>query len=232
AAQQPVPLKAASVTLLTFQELGQWRGLLSSSHSFFVAEQIQYFIPVTDEEFQERLGRRRGEIAIMLRSSEFNQDKTTLIVTNNPLPLLVSGQQLSMPLQYFSKDVLRRGPLRFSKVPPHIMHCSNPNMSCASRFATAKDFKGEAKFSKGYAERRVQRLYPHLHTSSRLGKCEKQPLPSIQGWVPKVAQWEPLTITCLAETKVTLTAPGEDGFRYGKAPLWVVETSLVPRNTQ
>ncbi|KAF7253959.1 Testis-specific gene 13 protein [Varanus komodoensis] len=61
---------------------------------------------------------------------------------------------------------------------------------------------------------------------------EKQPLPSIQGWVPKVAQWEPLTITCLAETKVTLTAPGEDGFRYGKAPLWVVETSLVPRNTQ
>ncbi|XP_044284741.1 testis-specific gene 13 protein isoform X2 [Varanus komodoensis] len=200
---------------------------------------IQYFIPVTDEEFQERLGRRRGEIAIMLRSSEFNQDKTTLIVTNNPLPLLVSGQQLSMPLQYFSKDVLRRS-LQDQKplsLPPLEKQAAVPGKkhqrkSTQFRFATAKDFKGEAKFSKGYAERRVQRLYPHLHTSSRLGQQEKQPLPSIQGWVPKVAQWEPLTITCLAETKVTLTAPGEDGFRYGKAPLWVVETSLVPRNTQ
>lgn len=68
--------------------------------------QIQYFVPLTDAEFQERLERHKGEIAIMLKSSEFNEDKTTLIVTNNPLPLLISGQQLATRFQFFSKDLL------------------------------------------------------------------------------------------------------------------------------
>uniref|UniRef100_A0A803T9U7 Uncharacterized protein n=1 Tax=Anolis carolinensis TaxID=28377 RepID=A0A803T9U7_ANOCA len=174
--------------------------------------QTQYFIPVTDAEFRERLERHRGEIAIMLRSSEFNQDKTTLIVTNNPLPLLISGRQLATPFQFFPKDFLRK--VGFT------------NLSCP-RFATRNDFKTEAHFSKNYDEKHLQKLYPNLRTHMRPGKK----LFSTQGRkgrfplsfaVPLV----PLTMSCLIETKPTVTVPGEDGFRYGKAPLWIVNICL------
>ncbi|XP_062990575.1 testis-specific gene 13 protein [Elgaria multicarinata webbii] len=198
---------------------------------------VQYFVPLTDAEFREHLERHRGEIAIMLRSSEFNQDKTTLIVTNSPLPLLISGQQLSTPSRYFSKELLGREPLclpplRTSQkqlIGPDVWKLRKPPQF---RFATNNDFNGEASFSKSYAERRLQRMYPHLRTSSRLGQQKREPLPSIQGWAPQMTHWEPLTIACLTETKRTLTAPGDDGFRYGKAPLWVINDSVVPKNTQ
>ncbi|XP_061496315.1 testis-specific gene 13 protein [Rhineura floridana] len=202
----------------------------------------QYFLPLTDAEFQERLERRKGEIAIMLRSSEFNQDKTTLIVTNNPFPLFISGQQLSTPFQYFPEDLLGRGVSRqeSSRLPPLTLsqrQLMGPSVRklqkpAEFRFATKKDFKSEAHFSKGYAERRLQRLYPQLHTHSRLGPKKPEPLPFIQGWSPLMTNWEPLTISCLAETRRTIIAPGDDGFRYGKAPLWIIDSSVVPRHAK
>nr|XP_016849642.1 PREDICTED: testis-specific gene 13 protein [Anolis carolinensis] len=245
----------------------------------------QYFIPVTDAEFRERLERHRGEIAIMLRSSEFNQDKTTLIVTNNPLPLLISGRQLATPFQFFPKDFLRKlhsfhsvdSPfqpcillqmaittfrLSFQPAQLHILsfdlflllsliffiniqelHSLPPvkvpqqqlvgpvvkqlHKSPKVRFATRNDFKTEAHFSKNYDEKHLQKLYPNLRTHMRPDLQPKEPLPCIQGFaVPLV----PLTMSCLIETKPTVTVPGEDGFRYGKAPLWIVNSSAVPRN--
>ncbi|XP_053113959.1 testis-specific gene 13 protein isoform X2 [Hemicordylus capensis] len=202
---------------------------------------VQYFIPFTDAEFQERLERHKGEIAIMLRSSEFNQDKTTLIVTNNPLPLLISGQQLATPLQFFPKDLLGKGastprpyclpPLKTSQKQLFGL-VRKPGQATPFRFATNKDFKGEAQFSKGYAERRLQRMYPHLRSHIGTVTTIPEPLPSIEGWSPKRSRWEPLTLSCLTETRPTLIAPGDDGFRYGKAQLWHVNNSVVPRYTK
>ncbi|XP_066490609.1 testis-specific gene 13 protein [Tiliqua scincoides] len=186
---------------------------------------IQYFIPLTDAEFQERLEKHRGEIAIMLKSSEFNQDKTTLIVTNNPLPLLISGQQLATRFQFFSKDLLE------TSCGWESMVFEQNKLFCHTcRFATDKDFKTEAQFSKGYAERRLQKMYPHLCTHTNLAAKKREPLPRIEGWSPKISHWEPLTLSCLTEIRPTLIAPGDNGFRYGKAPLWVINSSVVPRN--
>ncbi|XP_072858561.2 testis-specific gene 13 protein [Pogona vitticeps] len=200
----------------------------------------QYFVPVTDVEFRQRLERHRGEIAIMLRSVEFNQDKTTLIVTNNPLPLLITGQHLSSPFQYFPKDLFGRSAIRHepSGLPP--LKTPQKQLTAAPtrkwkkpvqfRYAADKDFKSEAQFSRAYAERRLQRLYPSLRAHSRPDQQKTEALPSIQGVAARTPQWEPLTISCLTETKPTIAVPGEDGFRYGKAPLWIVNSSVVSKN--
>ncbi|XP_060100444.1 testis-specific gene 13 protein [Heteronotia binoei] len=201
---------------------------------------IRYFMPMTDAEFQERLDRHKGEIAIMMRSSEFNQDKTTLIVTNNPLSLLISGRQLTSPFHFFTQELLGTTtgspkpyslpPLKETQQQLVSADLRRPGKPLPYRFATAKDFKSEGKFSKVYAERRLLRMYPQLQTCwlPRLESKRREPLPGIEGWAPrKTEPWEPLTLTCLAATKPTLRAPGHDGFRYGKAPLWVVKRSVA-----
>ncbi|XP_054844553.1 testis-specific gene 13 protein [Eublepharis macularius] len=203
---------------------------------------IRYFMPMTDAEFQERLDRHKGEIAVMMRSSEFNQDKTALIVTNNHLPMLVSGQHLITPFHFFSKDLLGEtiSVLKPHSLPPlsvpqtqlMVPDLRKPGKRMPFRFATPKDFKGEAKFSKVYAERRLLQMYPQLRTRWFPGVESRKtgPFPSIEGWPPRMAdQWEPLTLTCLEKVKPTLVAPGDDGFRYGKAPLWVINRSVVPK---
>ncbi|XP_039201717.1 testis-specific gene 13 protein isoform X3 [Crotalus tigris] len=232
------------------------RLILRTMSSFFLMHELhfsphpnltQYFIPLTDADFQDRLEQHRRETAIMLRSSEFNQDKTALIVTNSPFPLLVSGTHLATPFQYFPKDWLRRPFLQSFRdqtprgLPPvggsskegpgmEIKKLKIPDQ--LSRFTNKKDFKGEAHFSKNYAERRLQRLYPQLHLHSRLDDWKKQPLPRIQGWPAAKIQWEPLTLSCLTEVKPTFLVPGENGFRHGKAPLWIVNNSVVLNSTQ
>ncbi|KYO38844.1 testis-specific 13 protein isoform C [Alligator mississippiensis] len=37
-------------------------------------------------------------------SSQFNQDKTTLIATNNPLPDLTHSPQVDTPMKFFTKE--------------------------------------------------------------------------------------------------------------------------------
>ncbi|KAH0617184.1 hypothetical protein JD844_028987, partial [Phrynosoma platyrhinos] len=113
----------------------------------------------------------------MLRSSEFNQDKTTLIVTNNPLPLLISGQHLSTPFHFFPEDLVGRAVNL--KAPSYLPPVKMPEQqllgptvkklkkSSQFRFANSNDFKTEAHFSKNYAEKRLQRLYPNLRTHAR-----------------------------------------------------------------
>ncbi|XP_013921384.1 PREDICTED: testis-specific gene 13 protein [Thamnophis sirtalis] len=144
----------------------------------------QYFIPPSNVDFQEHLEEHRREIAIMLRSSEFNQDKTALIVTNSPFPLLISGQHLTTPFQFFPKDFPRRPfPQSFRDQTPRClppvgvspkelpgMETKKLKIPTQLRFTNKKDFKGEARFSKNYAERRLQRLYPQLQLHSRLAQ--------------------------------------------------------------
>uniref|UniRef100_A0A670ZTI1 Uncharacterized protein n=1 Tax=Pseudonaja textilis TaxID=8673 RepID=A0A670ZTI1_PSETE len=179
----------------------------------------------------QRLEQHRREIALMLRSSEFNQDKTALIVTNNPFPLLVSGQHLTTPFQYFPKDLSRRvrglGPFPWQKNGwmEGWMDEGEGGREEENRFTNKKDFKGEARFSKNYAERRLQRLYPQLHLHSRLGKLWL--LHDSKELGNSYFQWEPLTLSCLTEMKPTFIVPGEDGFRHGNAPLWIVNNSVV-----
>uniref|UniRef100_A0A8D0BRT7 Uncharacterized protein n=1 Tax=Salvator merianae TaxID=96440 RepID=A0A8D0BRT7_SALMN len=211
------------------------QALFYYSLPFSVPWQVQYFVPLTDAEFRERLARHKGEITIMLRSSDFNQDKTALIETNNPFPLLISGQHLSVPLQYFPKDVLGRvGWASFLSMlkMKNLGYQGSEKSQIETSEGSQSDFQTEAHFSKCYAEKRLQKLYPHLRMHMVPDTKKIEPLPSIQGWSATASQWEPLTISCLTETKPTVLVPGEDGFRYGSAPLWIVNNSMVTKHSK
>uniref|UniRef100_A0A7M4E1G8 Uncharacterized protein n=1 Tax=Crocodylus porosus TaxID=8502 RepID=A0A7M4E1G8_CROPO len=159
--------------------------------------------------------------ALMSRSSQFNQDKTTLIVTNNPLPDLTHSPQVDTPMKSTS-----------SAFPSATSHPNSPmpslpwfkNMTFLqslqdtspayyraarisvphSRFSTDHDFKSEGQFSRNYAEKRMKQLYPHLHfhTLPGLGKNL-----TTKG---SGCQWEPLTLSSLTETQSAVTAPSKD----------------------
>uniref|UniRef100_A0A8D0G617 Testis specific 13 n=1 Tax=Sphenodon punctatus TaxID=8508 RepID=A0A8D0G617_SPHPU len=198
----------------------------------------KYFVPLSDAEFQDRLDRRKRSMALMAKSSQFNQDKTTLIVTNNPLPVLISDQEKDTPMRFFSKDQFGttvdswgRFYLPMPKIQENQLMNSGPSFLVERvgkplpfRFATEKDFKIEGQFSKAYMQRRLQRLYPHLQCQPGL-----EPLPQIESRSSRgsTSRWEPLTLSSLFKVKPTVNTPGENGFRYGKATQWVVKKSVV-----
>lgn len=80
--------------------------LIQTSH--FAPVQEKYFVPLNDDKFQDYLDGRKRNTELMSRSSEFNQDKTTLIVTNNPLPDLNSSDRKDTPMKFFCKEHLER----------------------------------------------------------------------------------------------------------------------------
>ncbi|CAM5086216.1 unnamed protein product [Eretmochelys imbricata] len=203
----------------------------------------KYFVPLTDAKFQDYLNGRKRCAKLMCRSSEFNQDKTTLIVTNNPLPDLNSSQRKDTPMKFFCKEHLRRGidarsqlhlpPLKTQQLTEAGIHFDEGKVgkSLQFRFSTDNDFKTEGQFSKSYAERRLLKLYPHLHFQAfpRLATEDVQSLPRKDSKPTRETscQWEPLTLSSLFEAKPTVNAPGKNGFRCGKVSQWVVSSSFV-----
>ncbi|XP_048706246.2 testis-specific gene 13 protein [Caretta caretta] len=204
----------------------------------------KYFVPLTDAKFQDYINGRKRCAKLMCRSSEFNQDKTTLIVTNNPLPDLNSSQRKDTPMKFFCKEHLRRGidarsqlhlpPLKTQQLTEAGINFDEGKVGKSlqfSRFSTDNDFKTEGQFSKSYAERRLLKLYPHLHFQAfpRLATEDVQSLPRKDSKPTRETscQWEPLTLSSLFEAKPTVNAPGKNGFRCGKVSQWVVNSSFV-----
>ncbi|XP_053872154.1 testis-specific gene 13 protein [Malaclemys terrapin pileata] len=205
----------------------------------------KYFVPLTDAKFQDYLNGRKRYIKLMCRSSEFNQDKTTLIVTNNPLPDLNSSHRKDTPMKFFCKEHLGRGidarsQLHLPPLKTQQNQLTGPDKSFAEgkvgkslqfRFSTDTDFKTEGQFSKSYAERRLLKLYPHLHFQAfpRLDTKEVQSLPRKNSKPTRETscQWEPLTLSSLFEAKPTVNVPGENSFKCGKVSQWVVSSSFV-----
>ncbi|CAM4501681.1 unnamed protein product [Caretta caretta] len=167
----------------------------------------KYFVPLTDAKFQDYINGRKRCAKLMCRSSEFNQDKTTLIVTNNPLPDLNSSQRKDTPMKFFCKEHLRRGidarsqlhlpPLKTQQLTEAGINFDEGKVgkSLQFRFSTDNDFKTEGQFSKSYAERRLLKLYPHLHFQAfpRLGKK----LPHVPPL--RIATW--LVLSLLTQTE-------------------------------
>lgn len=91
----------------------------SNSALPFVLVQERDFTPFNRDPFQKHLNSCRRRMAVMVRSSFFNQDKTTLIITNNPLPELNCNQmafytekQLGM-VKYSTANQYTRNKLNF-----------------------------------------------------------------------------------------------------------------------
>ncbi|XP_074840309.1 testis-specific gene 13 protein [Carettochelys insculpta] len=205
----------------------------------------KYFLPLTDAKFQDYLNGRKRYLQLMSRSSELNQDKTTLIVTNNPLPDLNSNHRKDTPMKFFCKEHLGKGidsksQLHLPLLKTQQNQLTGPGTQVAAgkvgksqqfRFSTDNDFKTEGWFSKIYAERRLLRRYPHLHFQvfPRLKPKDVQSL-SRKGSKPArevSCQWEPLTLSCLFEAKPIVTVPGKHNFKHGKVSQWVINNSSV-----
>ncbi|XP_073094561.1 testis-specific gene 13 protein [Manis javanica] len=88
------------------------------------------------------------------------------------------------------------------------------------RFSTDNDFKSEGKYSKAYALKKQEKMYPQLNFAPVYKRVSRKP----QSEVPtsKVI-WEPLTLSSLLEEKPTRTAPGESSFGNGRAQNWIIK---------
>uniref|UniRef100_A0A8C3T869 Testis specific 13 n=1 Tax=Chelydra serpentina TaxID=8475 RepID=A0A8C3T869_CHESE len=195
--------------------LGYMEVALLTQTSHFAPVQAKYFVPLTDAKFQDYLDGRKRCTKLMCRSSEFNQDKTTLIVTNNPLPDLNSSHRKDTPMKFFRKEHLGR----VKHLTFQALMDANENLRNMQqvRFSTDNDFKTEGQFSKSYAERRLLKLYPHLHVQAfpRLGK-KKNSKPTRE----RSCQWEPLTLSSLFDAKPIINAPGKNSFQCGRVSQW------------
>ncbi|XP_019365204.1 PREDICTED: testis-specific gene 13 protein [Gavialis gangeticus] len=204
-------------------------------HYSYSPDLEKYFVPFNNDRFQECLDNRRKYTALMSRSSQFNQDKTTLIVTNNPLPDLTHSPQVDTPMKFFTKEqvgksfssksqihfpVLKRQPNQLM-APRNSIAVGKVGKPLQFRFSTDNDFKSEGQFSRNYAEKRMKQLYPHLHFHTLPGLDPTKGLPPTRkrSLTTKGSgcQWEPLTLSSLIETQSAVTAPSEDSFRSKKA---------------
>uniref|UniRef100_A0A8C8R605 Testis specific 13 n=1 Tax=Pelusios castaneus TaxID=367368 RepID=A0A8C8R605_9SAUR len=202
----------------------------------------KYFVPLTDAKFQDYLAGRKRDTELMSRSSEFNQDKTSLIMTNNPLPDLNSNHRKDTPMKFFCKEHLEREidtrsqfhlpPLKTQQSqltgPGTCFAEEKVGKSLEFRFSTDNDFKTEGHFSKSYAERRLLKLYPHLNFQA-FPRLEPKEVRTLRRKSTREisCQWEPLTLSSLFERKPIVNAPGENSFKYGKTSQWVVSSSFV-----
>ncbi|XP_058386140.1 testis-specific gene 13 protein [Diceros bicornis minor] len=209
----------------------------------------QYYEPLKPTALQKFLARNRKIKSFMLKVTEYDQDKTLLIMTNNPLPCLIDQQ---VTPKYFSKELLLKEschhhrptenfclPLMSQKkklrselkpiFPVILLEDPTSKREQWFRFSTNNDFKSEGKYSKVYALRKQKKMYPQLNfapVSKRdmtkdVSKKSKSDMPTSK------MTWEPLTLSSLLEEKPTRTVPGENAFRNGRAQQWIIKNATV-----
>ncbi|XP_074127225.1 testis-specific gene 13 protein [Sminthopsis crassicaudata] len=223
--------------------------LINLEHYTVHPNLIQYYEPLKVTEQQKLLASRQKIKRFMFRVTDFDQNKTLLIMTNNPPPGPVNWQEKDSPPSYFSQTMLakeqqkainRTGlPLMKKKkklknesrtpFPVVILEDAKPKKEQWYRDNSTKaDFKGEAKYSKLHALRKQQETYPNL---SFVPDCRSVAAARAEAARRKVSivTWEPLTLATLLEEKPTLTVPlpGESPFRYGRAPQWFTNAPTV-----
>ncbi|XP_051819102.1 testis-specific gene 13 protein isoform X3 [Antechinus flavipes] len=222
--------------------------LVNLEHYAIHPNLIQYCEPLKVTEQQKLLASRQKIKRFMFQVTNFDENKTLLIMTNNPPPGPVNWQEKDSPPSYFSQTMLakeqqkainRAGlPLMKKKkklkhesrtpFPVVVLEDAKPKREQWYRFSTKADFKGEAKFSKLHALRKQQETYPNL---SFVPDCRSVAAARAQAARRKVSivTWEPLTLATLLEEKPTLTVPlpGKSPFRYGRAPQWFTNAPTV-----
>ncbi|XP_001373079.3 testis-specific gene 13 protein [Monodelphis domestica] len=203
---------------------------------------LQYYVPLKVKAWDKIFAEDQRIKRFMTYVTEYDQNKTLLIMTNNPPPGPVNWQGKDKPPCYFSKELLakpeeeqkttallplkpRKKKIKFEHKTPFpvvILKDSKPKREQWYRFATQNDFKPEAKFSKLHILRKQQQMYPELTFAPdfRSGRGQERQRKTF-------ISWEPLTLSSLLEVKPTLTLPlpGKKPFRFGRAQQWFINTS-------
>ncbi|XP_061054242.1 testis-specific gene 13 protein [Eubalaena glacialis] len=231
-----------------FDAVGQSKFVLENLHHYTVHPNLaQYYEPLKPTALHKFLARNRKIQSFTLKVTEYDQDKTLLIMTNNPLPCPIDHQGKDMTSKYFSSELLLKEshqhkptenffqPLMSQKkklrsglkpiFPVTLLEDPKSKREQWFRFSTDKDFKSEGKYSKVCALRKQKKMYPQLNFApvckrdlrSDVSKKSGSDLPTSQ------IIWEPLTLSSLLEEKPTRTAPGESAFRNGRAQQWIIK---------
>ncbi|XP_027824920.2 testis-specific gene 13 protein [Ovis aries] len=232
--------------------VGQSKFVLKNLHHYAVHPNLaQYYEPLKPTALQKFLARNRKIQSFTLKVIEYDQDKTLLILTNNPLPCPIDHQGKDITPKYFSNELLLKEshqhkptknfflPLMPQKknlrsglkpvFPLMLMEDTTSKREQWFRFSTDKDFKSEGKYSKIYTLRQQKKMYPQLTFASVCKKYMKNDVSKKSGSDSPTSQmiWEPLTLSSLLEKKPTRTAPGESEFRNGRAQQWFIKSATV-----
>nr|XP_020039408.1 testis-specific gene 13 protein [Castor canadensis] len=213
----------------------------------------QYYEPLKPTTLHKLLMRSRQITSFMLKLTEYDQDLTLLIMTNNPPPCWINQEKDGAP-RYFSKELLfkeihhQHKPTQNFCLPlmPQKKKCKSGPKPIFSvnllddptskqeqwfRFSTDNDFKSEGKYSKIYALRKQKKMYPQLifapvctrDKRKDVFKKSENEMPTSQ------VRWEPLILSSLLQEKPTRSAPGENAFRNGRAQQWIIKNAIVTK---
>ncbi|MXQ92808.1 hypothetical protein E5288_WYG002852 [Bos mutus] len=176
--------------------VGQSKFVLKNLHHYTVHPNLaQYYEPLKPTALQKFLARNRKIQSFTLKVIEYDQDKTLLILTNNPLPCPIDHQGKDVTPKYFSNELLLKEshqhkptenfflPLMPQKknlrsglkpvFPLMLLEDTKSKREQWFRFSTDNDFKSEGKYSKVYTLRQQKKMYPQLTFASVCKKYMK-----------------------------------------------------------
>nr|KAF6470488.1 testis specific 13 [Molossus molossus] len=229
--------------------VGQSKFVLKNLQYYTVHPKLsQYYEPLKHTALQKFMARNQKILSFMLKVAEYDQDKTLLIMTNNPLPCLMDPYGKDITPKYFSKELLLkesyqhkptenfRLPLlpQEKKLGPGLKSIFSMALSKDPtskqkqwfRFSNKNDFKSEGNYSAICALRKQKNMYPGLASAQVYNRDMRKDVSkkSESDMQTSKINWEPLTLSSLLEQKPTRTAPGESAFRSGSARQWFIKT--------
>ncbi|KAM6151990.1 testis-specific gene 13 protein [Erethizon dorsatum] len=237
-----------------FDAVGQSKFVLENLRYYTTHPDLaQYYEPLKPTRLQKFLDQNRKITSLMLKVTEFDQDMTVLIMTNNPPPCLICQQEKDSALKYFSKDLLfkvmeshqhkhtknfclpvvpQKKKLRSGLKPIFpVKKFDDPKSKEKQwfRFSTDNDFKTEGQYSKTYALRKQKKMYPQLSFAPvcERDKMEDASKESVSESPTSQLLQEPLTLSSLQKEKPTRCAPGENSFRNGRAQQWIIKNATL-----
>ncbi|KAF6276314.1 testis specific 13 [Rhinolophus ferrumequinum] len=257
-------IKTPRTRLVTFETgiaVGSDESLNAVGQSKFVLENLphyavppnlaSYYEPSKPTALKKLIARNRKLLSFVLKVTEYDQDKTLLIMTNNPLPCLMDQQGKDITPKYFSKELLledsyhckptenfrlpvmsQEKKLRSGLKPMFTVTLLEDPTSKREqwfRFSTNNDFKSEGKYSMVCTLRQQKKMYPQLTFApvSKRHMRKDVSKKSESDTLTSKTYWEPLTLSSLLKEKPTRTAPGERAFRNGRAQQWIIQNATV-----
>ncbi|KAM8812043.1 testis-specific gene 13 protein [Rhynchonycteris naso] len=231
-----------------FDSIGQSKIVLQNLQHYKVHPKLsQFYETLKPTALQKFVAQNRKMLSFVMKVIEYDQDKTLLIMTNNPHPCPLDQQEKDNTPKYFPQDLLlkesyqhkptenyclpvmpQRKWLRSALTPVFPVTLLNDPTSKKEqwfRFSTKDDFKSEGKYSMFCNLRKQKNMYPQLTFSQTrkkdVSKKSESDMPTL-----KISR-EPLTLSSLLKLNPTRTAPGESAFRHGRAQQWFIKNATV-----
>ncbi|XP_012576224.1 PREDICTED: testis-specific gene 13 protein [Condylura cristata] len=220
-------------TLQIFDAVGQSKFVLKNLQNYTDHPNLRhYYEPLKPTALQRFLIQSQKIKSFMLKVSDFDRDKTLLILTNNPPPFPFDQHGRDFTPSYFPKEFLLKESYHH---PKPIENFWLPLMSHKKRLKSGLKPVFPVTVledSTSKQEQWFRSFKPHLVFQDPLGRVTSEVSCFVtvskksgsDKSTPKT--WEPLTLASLLEQAPTRTAPGESAFRYGRAPQWIVKKSL------